>query len=123
MQIIYIGIGGFIGAVARFLVTKFCNNYFPNFPVGTLIVNLSGSFLLGLIAYAFLMGKIISPEFRHFMTIGFLGAYTTMSSFAYESFRLMELSDYFFFGLNLILNIVLCILAIYAGRELAAKLF
>ena len=119
MQIIYIGIGGFIGAISRFLLAKFINNYFTSFPLGTLIVNVSGSFLLGFIIYSVLDGRNVSPEVRDFSTIGFLGAYTTMSTFAYESFRLVELSEYLYFGLNIFLNVFLCLLAVYIGRELA----
>lgn len=119
MQLIYIGIGGFLGAVSRFLVAKLINNYFTSFPLGTLIVNVSGSFMLGIIIYSIFNGKDISPEFRDFMTIGFIGAFTTMSTFAYESFRLGELSEYLYFGLNIFLNVFLCLLAVYLGKELA----
>jgi len=119
MQIIYIGIGGFLGAISRFLLAKFINNYFTSFPLGTLIVNVSGSFLLGFIIYSVIDGRNVSPEVRDFSTIGFLGAYTTMSTFAYESFRLGELSEYLYFGLNIILNVFLCLIAVYLGRELA----
>ena len=83
IRILYIGLGGFLGSVARYLVAKYINNYFSNFPLGTLFVNVTGSFLLGFIVYSFLTGKNISPEFRDFSTIGFIGAYTTMSTFAY----------------------------------------
>ena len=119
MQLIYIGIGGFLGAISRFLVAKLINNYFTSFPLGTLIVNVSGSFMLGIIIYSIFNGKDISPEFRDFMTIGFIGAFTTMSTFAYESFRLGELSEYLYFGLNIFLNVFLCLLAVYLGKELA----
>lgn len=122
MQIIYIGLGGFLGAVSRFLISRFFNNYFPAFPLGTLIVNVSGSFLLGFTIYSLLYGKNISPEFRDFTTIGFIGAYTTMSTFAYESFRLAELSEFLYFGLNIFLNVILSLLAVYLGRELGMLL-
>lgn len=118
MQIIYIGIGGFLGAIARFLFSKFISNHFTSFPLGTLVVNVSGSFILGFIIYSTLSGKNISPEFRDFATIGFIGAFTTMSAFAYESFRLAELSEYLYFGLNIFLNIFLSLLAVYLGKEL-----
>ncbi len=119
LQIIYIGVGGFIGAVSRFLVSRYMNNLLPNFPLGTLTVNIIGSFILGFIVYSVSLGRSISPEMRDFITIGILGGFTTMSSFAYESFRLMELGEILLFSLNLAMNLVLCIAAVYAGKELA----
>lgn len=119
LQIIYIGVGGFIGAVSRFLVSRYMNSLLPSFPLGTLTVNIIGSFILGFIVYSVSLGKSVSPDMRDFITIGILGGFTTMSSFAYESFRLMELNQLLMFSLNLTLNLVLCIAAVYAGKELA----
>lgn len=119
IQILYIGLGGFLGAIMRFLISRFAGNYFSSFPLGTLFVNVTGSLLLGFIVYSVSFGKNISPEFRDFMTIGFIGAFTTMSTFAYESFRLAELSEFMYLFFNLFLNVFLCLLAVYVGREFA----
>jgi len=122
IKILYIGLGGFLGSIARYVAAKYINSLVGNFPLGTLFVNVTGSFVLGFIIYSVATGKNISPEFRDFSTIGFIGAYTTMSTFAYESFRLAELSEVMFFILNIVLNVVLCLLAVYFGKELAVLL-
>ena len=119
MHIIYIGAGGFIGAVSRYLVSRYLNNLLPAFPLGTLAVNVIGSFILGFVIYSLTLGKNISPDLRDFITIGIIGGFTTMSSFAYESFRLFELNEILYFALNLVLNVILCLAAVYAGKELA----
>lgn len=119
LHILYIGFGGFIGAVSRFLISRYLNNLLPAFPLGTLAVNVLGSFVLGFIMYSVSAGRNISPELRDFIAIGIIGGFTTMSSFAYESFRLLELTQVMYFALNIALNIILCIGAIYAGKELA----
>ena len=119
MHIIYIGAGGFIGAVSRYLISKYLNNIMPSFPLGTLAVNIAGSLIIGFVIYSITLGKNISPEMRDFITIGIIGGFTTMSTFAYESFRLLELNQLWLFILNIFFNIVLCIGSVYAGKELA----
>jgi len=119
MHIIYIGAGGFIGAVSRYLISKYLNNIMPSFPLGTLAVNIAGSLIIGFVIYSITLGKNISPEMRDFITIGIIGGFTTMSTFAYESFRLLDLNQLWLFILNIFFNIVLCIGAVYAGKELA----
>lgn len=122
LNILYIGVGGFIGAVSRYLLSRYINNLLPSFPFGTLTVNIIGSFILGFIIYSVSLGRNISPEMRDFIIIGMLGGFTTMSAFAYESFRLMELNQMMLFALNIALNVILCIAAVYAGKELAVMI-
>jgi CrcB protein len=119
LQILYIGLGGFVGAVSRFLVSRYLSNLLPSFPFGTLIVNVLGSFVLGFIVYSTALGKNLSPDARDFITIGVLGGFTTMSTFAYESLRLFELNQIMLFILNIMLNLALCTGAVYAGKGLA----
>jgi CrcB protein len=118
-NIIYIGFGGFLGAIARYLITKYLNSFVISFPFGTLFVNFIGSLVIGFFLYSIDFGKSVSPSFRNFFVIGFIGAFTTMSSFAYESFRLLEDKEFLYFGLNLFLSMFLCLVAIYIGKELA----
>ena len=118
-QLILIGVGGFFGSLCRFLLSRYISGFLPTFPFGTLFVNVTGSFILGFISYAVLYGRNIDPDIKNMITVGFIGAYTTMSTFAFESFRLVELSDYMRFGLNIFLNVFVCILAIFLSRQLA----
>lgn len=123
LKLLYIGFGGFLGSILRYVSSKYLNQLMSGFPLGTLVVNVSGSFVLGFLLYSVSFGKNISSDTRDFIAIGFIGAFTTMSTFAYESFRLLELNEWMFFALNLFFNIILCLLAVYAGKELSLMLF
>jgi CrcB protein len=92
LELIIIGLGGVAGALTRFSLGRLVGKYFPlTFPLATFLINITGSFLLGLSA-AHLAGIPISQVIieRYGFQIGFLGAYTTHSTFAYESIRLVE---------------------------------
>ena len=119
MQFIYIGIGGFLGAVARFSVSSFMGRHYPHFPFGTLLVNVLGSLLLGFISYSIIYGKDLSPELRGLINIGFIGAFTTMSTFAFETTRIADLGQTTTAMLNIVANVLLCLLAVMVGRFLA----
>jgi CrcB protein len=119
MKIIYIGFGGFLGAVVRYVIARFFNQFVVSFPLGTFVVNVVGSLILGFFLYAVNFGKTVSPNFRDFLAIGFIGAFTTMSTFAYESFRLFETKEFFYFSLNVFITIFSCLTAIFIGREIA----
>ena len=119
LHIIYIGLGGFIGAVSRYAVSRYISGLFPAFPLGTLAVNVLGSFILGFILYSVSFGRTLSSDTRDFIAIGILGGFTTMSTFAFESFRMAELNQFMMLSLNIILNLTLCLAAVYAGKEIA----
>ena len=88
-QCLVVGAGGFFGAVARFLVnTNIASRYGHSFPWATFVINVSGSFVLGLMATLITHQVLTNPNWRLFATIGFVGAYTTFSTFEYESARL-----------------------------------
>ena len=94
--LIIIGMGGIFGALARFVIGQIVGKfYFKSFPLGTFWINVTGSFLLGFSAahIAGLPSNQILFE-RYGFQIGFLGAYTTHSTFAYESIRLVESGDW-----------------------------
>ena len=115
--ILAIGCGGFLGAVARAYVTHAMNLSFKsNFPWGILTVNIVGSFLIGIL-FAIFLHYTVSENLKLFLTTGFLGALTTYSTFAIESFFLLNTS--LFLGLsNIILNVLGTILAAGSGYKL-----
>ena len=118
MQIILIGIGGFLGAISRFLVQKFVNNYMTTFPMGTLVVNVLGSFLLGFILYSISYDRHLTINIRDLVAIGFLGSFTTMSAFSHETMLLFDTGHILYAILNVLLNVLLCLAAVYLGRQL-----
>jgi fluoride exporter len=113
-----VGFGGFIGAVLRYWVSGWVQSGFVTFPFGTLWVNFIGSLLLALIMYASEYRDLFGEETRVFLTIGVLGSFTTMSTFSYESIKLLEQDQHILFGLNLVGTITLCLLAVYLGKVL-----
>jgi fluoride exporter len=88
--LILIALGGLIGAVLRYLISVWVSSSPTGFTIGTLAVNFSGTLTLGTIIYLSEYSAGVSPETRTPMTVGILGAYTTMINFGYESFRLLE---------------------------------
>ena len=113
-----VGFGGFVGAILRYWLSGLIQSGFIIFPAGTLGVNFIGSLLLALIMYASEYRGVFNEETRIFLTIGVLSTFTTMSTFSYESIKLLEQSEHMMFGLNLIGNVSLCLLAIYLGKFL-----
>jgi CrcB protein len=113
-----VGFGGFIGAILRYWVSGWIQSGFVTFPFGTLGVNFIGSLLLALIMYASEYRGLFGEEARVFLTIGVLGSFTTMSTFSYESMKLLEQDQHILFGLNLIGTLTLCLLAVYLGKVL-----
>ena len=113
-----VGLGGVIGAILRYWVSGWIQSGFIAFPFGTLGVNFIGSLLLALIMYASEYRGLFGEEARVFLTIGILGSFTTMSTFSYESMKLLEQSKHILFGLNLVGTVALCLMAVYLGKIL-----
>jgi CrcB protein len=117
--LLLVGIGGFIGAILRYILGGWIQNSFVNFPVGTLVINVTGSFFLGLIMYLSEYQGLFGEETRIFLTIGVLGAYTTLSTFGYESFRLLDDSKIMLMTINLVATVLFSMLAVYLGKIVA----
>jgi fluoride exporter len=120
--LLLVGIGGFIGAILRYVLGGWIQNSFVNFPVGTLVINTTGSFFLGLIMYLSEYRGFFDDKTRIFLTIGILGAFTTLSTFGYESFRLLDDSKLFLMAINVVATVLFSMLAIYLGKILALSL-
>jgi len=121
LTLFYIGLGGFFGAVSRFLIASGVQKLSGTlFPVGTLSVNVIGSFIIGIAVLYF--EQTIAPQQRAFFITGFLGALTTFSTFSYETTVLIEESAYFRAFLNITLNVTLSVGATIAAMLLFRKL-
>lgn len=121
--IVLIGVGGFIGAVLRYLVAGWIQNGVTSFPLGTLGVNFIGSFLLGFVMYLSEYQGFFNEEARVFLTIGILGAFTTMSTFSYESFRLLEQNEFMLLGLNVAGTVFLTLFAVYLSKLFVLRIW
>jgi len=119
---LFIGVGGFIGAILRFVLSGWIQNGVVTFPLGTLGVNFIGSFFVSLILYLSEYRGFFSEEVRIFLTIGVLGSFSTMSTFSFESFKLMEQGEFGLFGLNVAGTLVLTFLAVFLGKLLVTNL-
>jgi len=119
LQILAIGVGGFVGALARYggvrLVHRFTGDAFP---VGTLTVNFIGSFALGLIL-AYAATRPMDPDLRAGLAVGFCGAFTTMSAFGFETLSLIERGAFGLAAINAVASVGLCLLAVWLGMTVA----
>jgi len=122
---VWIFIGGGLGSIARFAASGMVARMFgETFPWGTIVVNVSGSFLIGLImALTGHDGRwLVSPSAREFMMIGVLGGYTTFSSFSLQTLTLARDGEWLQAGANVLLSVALCLVAVWLGYLLAANL-
>jgi CrcB protein len=123
-MIAYIALGGILGTVARYVLQGWVQQRsgLATFPVGTLAINLIGSFVLGLVIRLATGSTLISPDLRAALTIGFCGAFTTMSTFSYESMKLLADGEYWHAGLYMGGTVLGCLAAVITGTELANKM-
>lgn len=123
-KIILVLFGGAIGTGCRYGLSSFVYSVVkePTFPYGNLIINVSGSFLIGFLAEMFEARVLVSPDVRVAILTGLLGGYTTFSSFSFETYALMRDGEMWRALLNISASVLLGLIAVWAGMRLAQLL-
>jgi CrcB protein len=124
MMYVWVMVGSAIGGGARYWCSGFTANHFgETFPIGTLLVNVVGSFIIGF--FATLTGTdgrvLVSTELRQFVMVGICGGYTTFSSFSLQTLNLVRDDELGLASLNIGLSFILCLLAVWVGHVAAAS--
>jgi CrcB protein len=111
-----VGIGGFVGAIVRFALGNYIGNRFGSrFPYGTFVINISGSFLIGFVLTMLAQRFDLSPNWRYLIPIGFIGAYTTFSTFEYETLRTVQGGQILMAFANVSLSVIVGFAAVWLG--------
>ncbi|MEJ2609887.1 MAG: fluoride efflux transporter CrcB [Candidatus Thiodiazotropha sp.] len=122
-QLLAIASGGAIGALFRFWVSSGVYSLLGRgLPYGTLAVNILGSLAMGFFYVLLLERTLVSPELRGALLVGFLGAFTTFSTFSIETLNLLEQAELLRAGLNVLLSVTACLLACWFGLILGRQL-
>ncbi|MGC8804218.1 MAG: fluoride efflux transporter CrcB [Bacteroidales bacterium] len=118
-----IGTGSFLGGIARYLMSRWFQGMFLTaFPIGTLSVNIVGSFLIGLFYGFFDRAPLLNSEIRMFLTVGFCGGFTTFSTFANENLMLLREGNFYYMVLYMFFSLFLGLLATFLGYQLTKML-
>jgi CrcB protein len=119
---LWVALGGALGSVARYWMTNAVTALTgPRFPWGTILINVIGSFVIGLFAYLTTpVGRVpVPPDMRAFVLVGICGGYTTFSAFSLQTLELVRTGHWLEAGGNIVLSVVLCLAAVWAGYTLA----
>lgn len=123
LQLLVVMLGGGLGAVARYMVSTSINEKVSSgFPFGTLTVNVVGSFAMGFLAMWLVENLGLNPLMRLAIFVGFLGAFTTFSTFSMETLNLFEEGFVMKAFLNMFVNVALSVLAVWLGMMLGKQL-
>jgi len=122
-NLIAIAVGGAFGALARYTSSQWVYSMFGrSFPFGTLIVNVAGSFVMGLLAVLLIERFVAGPELRAFLMIGFLGSFTTFSTFSLETVNLISSGEVIKAGVNMLISVFVCVTACWMGMLLGRQI-
>ena len=122
-QLVYIAIFGALGCLTRYLLSGWAYQLLGRgFPYGTLVVNVTGAFLIGLVMEFSIRSALVPPALRVAFTIGFLGGLTTFSTFSFETFRLLEEGAFVIAFLNVIISVITCLACTWLGIVVARAL-
>ena len=123
MDFLIIGAGGFIGAISRYLVGAWVGQKWGrSFPLGTFCINISGSFLIGLLMTLLTEKLMVDARWRLFLVVGFLGAYTTFSSFEYETGKLFSDGEWLLSAANVVLSVFFGFAAVKLGEIIIRRI-
>ena len=115
-KILLVGLGGFTGAICRYLIQTLLSNRYPGaFPWGTFVVNIVGCLFIGIIYGLAERHRIMTYELRLLLAIGFCGSFTTFSAFSAENLNMFQLGSYTTLGLYIALSVLLGLGAVFAG--------
>ncbi|MDO8282866.1 MAG: fluoride efflux transporter CrcB [Thermodesulfovibrionia bacterium] len=120
-KIIIVGSGGFLGSVARYLLSGWVYDAMPfaGFPLGTLVVNVLGCLVIGFLGGLAEARNVLGPDVRLFLFIGFLGGFTTFSSFGHETMALFRDAENVKAFANIIFHITICLSAVWIGNAIS----
>ena len=123
-NILWVGIGGALGSICRYLTQKAFLKLFPHaFPLGTFIVNITGCFLIGMLFGAANRLDYLSPAFRLLLMTGFCGGFTTFSAFTLEGMELMNQQKFLIFTLYFTCSVVFGLIATFTGAWITQHAF
>lgn len=122
LPLVYVGLGGLLGAVFRYLTTLATQGFSMTFPFGTLISNLLGCFVIGVIATLAFGSTLLSTEARLFLATGVCGGYTTLSSLVYELARFVDDGEFLHASVYFAATFAGAVIAFYLGTFLTALL-
>ena len=120
MDLVYVGLGGCIGSIGRYLAAGAVHQVFPGvyFPIGTAVVNIIGCILIGFLTGLAELRNLFNPEMRTFLMIGLLGGFTTFSTFGHETVALMRDGEFFHAGGNVMIQVVIGLSGVWLGYNL-----